>query len=432
MKKKITKISFICLISVIAVFMSIQFFMLPSMNEVLIFQMIMMDMLILIGIYSFRGFEIANPISLNKKLITFTAGTVLGTLVSILIILFFKERLNQFFFMTTVIMFALVLPVLYSFMVKRYIKSLPVKKYLVIGKKHLYSDLINEISLNSHCKIEAFGYINPSPETLKERIKNEDRFNDILIADPALITSDIEKIIKDAKDSGKTIEFLPNVVESYLGRIPIEIIEKYKNYYEVAFNEVNETPAKRVVDIAISILALIVLSPLMLFTALWILIEDGRPVIFKQERIGKDGKPFIMNKFRSMKNRKSEENAKFATDEQHRILRIGRIMRPIRLDETVQFWDILRGEMSFIGPRPEQKEFVEEFKKNIPYYDERHRLKPGLTGWAQIRFQYAANAEQTKKKLSYDLYYIKNRSMLLDLRIILQTIEAVVLRRGAK
>ena len=140
---------------------------------------------------------------------------------------------------------------------------------------------------------------------MKERIKNEDRFNDILIADPALITSDIEKIIKDAKDSGKTIEFLPNVVESYLGRIPIEIIEKYKNYYEVAFNEVNETPAKRVVDIAISILALIVLSPLMLFTALWILIEDGRPVIFKQERIGKDGKPFIMNKFRSMKNRKS-------------------------------------------------------------------------------------------------------------------------------
>ena len=137
MKKKITKISFICLISVIAVFMSIQFFMLPSMNEVLIFQMVMMDMLILIGIYSFRGFEIANPISLNKKLITFTAGTVLGTLVSILIILFFKERLNQFLFMTTVIMFALVLPVLYSFMVKKYIKSLPVKKYLVIGKKHL-------------------------------------------------------------------------------------------------------------------------------------------------------------------------------------------------------------------------------------------------------------------------------------------------------
>ena len=107
-------------------------------------------------------------------------------------------------------------------------------------------------------------------------------------------------------------------------------------------------------------------------------------------------------------------------------------MRPIRLDETVQFWDILRGEMSFIGPRPEQKEFVDEFKENIPYYNERHRLKPGLTGWAQIRFQYAANAEETRKKLSYDLYYIKNRSMLLDLRIILQTVEAVVLRRGAK
>jgi len=184
-------------------------------------------------------------------------------------------------------------------------------------------------------------------------------------------------------------------------------------------------------DVFISVFALTILSPVLLFVALWILIEDGRPVIFKQERVGKDGNPFIMHKFRSMKNERKNK-AKFVTDEQHRILKIGKILRPIRLDETPQFWDILLGKMSFIGPRPEQVNFVKEYNEHIPFYSERHRLKTGLTGWAQINYQYAATREETARKLSYDLYYIKNRNTLFDLRIILQTLEAVVWKKGAK
>jgi len=123
---------------------------------------------------------------------------------------------------------------------------------------------------------------------------------------------------------------------------------------------------------------------------------------------------------------------KYVIDEQHRITKLGRVIRPIRLDEIPQFYDILRGTMSFIGPRPEQPKFVEELSQKLPYYKLRHLLKPGLSGWAQINYQYAATTEEQSIKLSYDLYYIKNRNVLLDIQIILRTIETVVFRRGAK
>ncbi|RLI45420.1 sugar transferase, partial [Candidatus Bathyarchaeota archaeon] len=132
-----------------------------------------------------------------------------------------------------------------------------------------------------------------------------------------------------------------------------------------------------------------------------------------------------------MKNGKNDA-PKFADDEQHRVLKIGRLIRPFRLDETLQFWDILKGEMSIVGPRPEQLEFAKKFMKTIPFYWARHRIKPGLTGWAQIMYKYASSAEETQEKLSYDLYYVKNRNILLDLDILLRTVEAMLWKRGAK
>ncbi|HPO28368.1 MAG TPA: sugar transferase, partial [Petrotogaceae bacterium] len=158
----------------------------------------------------------------------------------------------------------------------------------------------------------------------------------------------------------------------------------------------------------------------------------GRPVVFKQPRTGKDNEVFIMHKFRSMRNQSEEDvKGKFATDEKSRILKIGRIIRMFRLDETLQFWDILTGEMSLIGPRPEQPHFVSQYEKIIPFYSYRHKLKTGLTGWAQIMYKYTSTVEETKVKLSYDLYYVKNRTSILDINIILKTIEAVIWRRGA-
>jgi lipopolysaccharide/colanic/teichoic acid biosynthesis glycosyltransferase len=168
-----------------------------------------------------------------------------------------------------------------------------------------------------------------------------------------------------------------------------------------------------------------------LILSLIIRIEDGKPVIYTQERIGLNNEKFIMHKFRSMKNDTQTSNAKFATDEQDRILKIGKIIRPIRLDEILQFYDILKGDMSFVGPRPEQIKFVEEYNELIPFYWARHKLKPGLTGWAQIMYKYSSNLEEVKTKLSYDLYYVKNRDIFLDVNIIFKTVEAVFWKRGA-
>jgi lipopolysaccharide/colanic/teichoic acid biosynthesis glycosyltransferase len=199
----------------------------------------------------------------------------------------------------------------------------------------------------------------------------------------------------------------------------------------VIFNNVTEHPSKRFLDIIISTIALVILSPVILILSLIIRIEDGKPVIYTQERIGLNNEKFTMHKFRSMKNNTENSNAKFATDEQDRILKIGKIIRPIRLDEILQFYDILKGDMSFVGPRPEQIKFVEEYNNLIPFYWARHKLKPGLTGWAQIMYKYSSNLEEVKTKLSYDLYYVKNRDIFLDVNIVFKTIEAVFWKRGA-
>jgi len=174
-----------------------------------------------------------------------------------------------------------------------------------------------------------------------------------------------------------------------------------------------------------------VYSPVILISAIFIMIEDGWPVIFKQIRVGQDGKEYWMIKLRSMRKQKTG-GPKFADDEKHRILKIGKFIRPTRIDESLQFVNVLKGEMSLVGPRPEQVPFVRMFEQQIPYYSLRHKVKPGITGWAQICYQYSSSVEETAIKLSYDLYYVKNRTVFMDLKILLLTLETLVFRRGAK
>jgi len=295
---------------------------------------------------------------------------------------------------------------------------------------------MQEISDKTLNKIQFTQYINPNPTTLEEIINQNalqtktPTLHGIVITDPELEKT-VKPQIEHYKKEGLEVQYLPNMVEKYLNRIPIEVAQKFKEYYEVIFNNVKEYPSKRFVDILISSIALAILSPVILILSIIILIEDGKPVIYKQQRVGLNEEKFTMHKFRSMKNTPQESDVKFATDEQDRILKIGKITRPIRLDEILQFYDILIGNMSFVGPRPEQIKFVEEYNELVPFYWARHKLKPGLTGWAQIMYKYSASIEEVKTKLSYDLYYVKNRDIFLDLNIIIKTIEAVFWKRGA-
>jgi lipopolysaccharide/colanic/teichoic acid biosynthesis glycosyltransferase len=216
-----------------------------------------------------------------------------------------------------------------------------------------------------------------------------------------------------------------------LKRIPLEVMQKFEEYYKVYFDNIKESPAKRVMDIFFSLLGLIVYSPVILISAVWILIEDGPPVLFRQPRVGKNEKIFEMLKLRSLRVAQIDPTNPNKDIEQ-RVLKIGKFIRKTRIDESIQFWLILKGKMSLVGPRPEMIEYHEMMKPHIPYYTYRLLVKPGLTGWAQINYKHSSTLEEYKIKTEYDLYYVKNRSIFFDLRIILQTLERLVFKDGAR
>ncbi len=193
------------------------------------------------------------------------------------------------------------------------------------------------------------------------------------------------------------------------------------------------TASKRGFDILTSLLLLLVTWPIMLVTALCIRLEDGAPVFYRQTRTGLDDRPFDVIKFRSMRT-DAERGGKavWASADDPRVTRVGAFIRKTRIDELPQLFNVLRGDMSFVGPRPERPVFVDELKEKIPFYDQRHRVKPGITGWAQLCYPYGASVEDAKEKLQYDLYYLKNHSLLLDLIILLQTVEVVLVGEGAR
>lgn len=172
--------------------------------------------------------------------------------------------------------------------------------------------------------------------------------------------------------------------------------------------------------------------PIVLVTAVLIKLDSRGPVLYRQERVGKNGRPFTLMKFRSMRVDAEQEGPVWATKDDDRTTRLGRIIRKIRVDEIPQFWNILRGDMNFVGPRPERPHFVAQLAQEIPYYEQRHLIPPGLTGWAQIKYPYGASIEDARQKLQYELYYIKNQSLILDAIILFETIKIILFGRGAR
>lgn len=223
---------------------------------------------------------------------------------------------------------------------------------------------------------------------------------------------------------------LPKFVEKELKRIPVELIEAYPNYYKQAFKKKQDKITKRILDIIVAVFALVILSPVMLATAIAIYFEDGKPIIFKQRRVGKDGKEFTVYKFRSMRDAFALA-PRFADQEEDRITKVGRFIRKRRIDEIPQFVNVLRGDMSIVGPRPEQPDFHKDLSEKIPFFNYRLMVKPGITGWAQVNYKYTSNLEEYKKKIEYDLWYIKNGGIWTDIKIILYTLETIIFGKGA-
>jgi lipopolysaccharide/colanic/teichoic acid biosynthesis glycosyltransferase len=243
---------------------------------------------------------------------------------------------------------------------------------------------------------------------------------------------------KIAKKLYQTIPLGANIVdfesfyESIVEKVPVYLINEtwfLENIRDI--NKKNIDILKRIFDIIFSVILgipTLLLAPLIFLLSK---IESNDRLIVRQERVGKNGKIFMLLKFRSMYSATEKDGkAKWADKNDSRITKFGNIIRKTRIDELPQVWNIFKGEMSFVGPRPERPEFVSQLEKQIPHYAMRHLVKPGLSGWAQIKFSYGASVEDAMEKLQHDLYYIKNRSLVLELAIAVKTIKTILAREG--
>jgi sugar transferase (PEP-CTERM system associated) len=236
-----------------------------------------------------------------------------------------------------------------------------------------------------------------------------------------------------AKLSGVRVEDAATTYERITGKILIDDIKPSWLIFSDGFRASRVTRiVKRAFDLGLALVGSAVAAPLMLLTALAIHLDSPGPILYCQDRVGENGRLFTLCKFRSMRADAENGTPIWAKDKDDRITRVGRVIRLTRLDELPQLWNVLRGDMSFVGPRPERPYFVEQLAAAIPFYMERHVVKPGVTGWAQVRYRYGSSVEDAMEKLRYDLYYIKHLSIVFDLTILMDTVKVILSGKGAK
>ena len=243
----------------------------------------------------------------------------------------------------------------------------------------------------------------------------------------------MEKLL-EMKLDGVTFDYLASVYEEYTGKIAVENLRPSWLIFSQGFKKSRVlSAAKRLMDITAAAVGLVIAAPIMMLVALLIRLTSPGAVLYHQQRVGQHGRIFTLHKFRSMwADAEKATGPVWASKEgDTRVTSVGRFLRRSRLDELPQLWNVLKGDMSLVGPRPERPEFVAELTRQIPFYRQRHIVRPGLTGWAQVRYTYGASVEDALQKLQYDLFYIKNLSLALDVFIILDTVKTVLLRKGA-
>ena len=296
-------------------------------------------------------------------------------------------------------------------------------------------NIVGYVSLqgDKQCEVDSDCVILDKP--LVQYVEDKDIDEIVLAMDDRRSAEIPAKDLLDCKMSGVDIMDMVTFFERRTGKIRIDTMNPSWLYLSDGFHESTfRSLGKRIFDITVVLFLLPVAIPLMLLITVAIFIESlGRgSVLYSQTRVKQYGEPFQIYKFRSMVTGAEKDGvARWASKDDSRITRVGSVLRKGRLDELPQLFNVLKGDMSFVGPRPERPEFVAQLAKKIPYYDERHRVKPGLTGWAQISYAYGNSEEDGLEKLQYDLYYVKNYSFFIDLLILLQTAEVVLLSKGA-
>jgi sugar transferase (PEP-CTERM system associated) len=327
----------------------------------------------------------------------------------------------------------------------------PRERLLLVGTNPASIELARELFERRHdLGVEIAGFIDPDPSRIGAPVLNPGVIGSIDDIPSLVERLHIDRVVVSLTDArgrlpmdrlldirlknGVSFDHLASVYEEYTGKIAVENLRPSWLIFSDGFRKTPASmAAKRVFDIVLSLVGLVVSLPIMVLVAAAVRATSSGPILYRQERVGLNGHTFTVLKVRTMRqDAEAATGPVWSSKDDVRVTPIGRFLRRTRLDEIPQLWNVLRGEMSFVGPRPERPSFVEQLTAQIPFYGQRHVVKPGLTGWAQIRYTYGASVEDAIEKLQYDLYYIKNLSFSLDLVIVLETIKTVVLRRGGQ
>jgi sugar transferase (PEP-CTERM system associated) len=325
----------------------------------------------------------------------------------------------------------------------------PRERLLLVGTSQAAVTLAREMfERRQELGVEIVGFIDPDPEQVGSPVLNPGVVGTVEDIPAIVRARAVDRVVVslgdargklpmdkllDMKLDGVTFDHLASVYEEYTGKIAVENLRPSWLIFSSGFRKgAWQNASKRAIDIAAAFVGLLLGIPLFLLIALVVKLTSHGSVLYHQARVGQHGRVFTVHKFRSMfADAEAQTGPVWASANDQRVTPIGRFLRRMRLDELPQLWNVLIGDMSLVGPRPERPAFVRQLTTQIPFYGQRHTIRPGLTGWAQVRYTYAASVEDALEKLQYDLFYIKNRSLALDLFVIFTTFKTVLLSKGA-